>query len=205
MDHLVFAVPDLAEAIELLERQTGVRPRFGGRHPGRGTHNALLSLGGRQYLEIIALDATQGAAADALMFPDLIGLSQPRFIAWAVAVASVAEFAQRAKALGIDCVGPLAGARTEADGLRLSWKTLRPRGPGSAGLPFFIEWGEAVAHPAETSPRGCVLSSFAIEHPAPDTLRRLLAGLGLDAVVSPGASVRLSARLATPLGAVEFA
>ena len=41
MDHLVFAVPDLAEGIELVERQTGVRPRFGGRHPGRSTHDAL--------------------------------------------------------------------------------------------------------------------------------------------------------------------
>ena len=138
------------------------------------------------------------------MFPELVGLSQPRLVAWAAAVASVAEVAQRAKAFGIDTVGPLAGARSEADGRRRSWQTLKPRGLGSAGLPFFIEWAEGIAHPAETSPQGCVLSSFAIEHPEPDKLGRLLAGLSIDAAVRAGASVRLSARLATPMGTVEL-
>jgi hypothetical protein len=56
IDHLVYGVPDLAEAIDVIAQQTGVRARFGGRYPGRGTHNALISLGHRQYLEIIALD-----------------------------------------------------------------------------------------------------------------------------------------------------
>ena len=38
MDHLVFGVPDLARGIEFLEHKSGVRARFGGQHPGRGTH-----------------------------------------------------------------------------------------------------------------------------------------------------------------------
>ena len=56
MDHLVLGVPDLEKGIDLVERKAGVRATFGDRHPGRGTHIALLSLGGWQYLEIFARD-----------------------------------------------------------------------------------------------------------------------------------------------------
>ena len=138
MDHLVFGVPDLAQGIELVERRTGVRARFGGQHPGRGTHNALLSLGGRQYLEIIAMDPDQ-RDAPGLLFPALEGLSEPRFIAWAVAVESVADVAKRARAANIVSIGPLDGSRAQSDGSLLTWKTLRIDSP-IEGVPFFIEW-----------------------------------------------------------------
>src|SRR5262245_27316313 len=128
MDHLVFGVPDLAHGIELVERRTGVRASFGGRHPGRGTHNALMSLGGRQYLEIIATAPDQ-PKAPGLLFPMLEGLSQPAFIAWAIAVESVADVAGRARAAGIKTVGPLDGSRAQSDGSLLTWKTLRIDSP----------------------------------------------------------------------------
>jgi len=136
MDHLVFGVPDLAQGIELVEGRTGVRASFGGQHPGRGTHNALQSLGGRQYLEIIARDPDQ-RDAPGLLFPGLEGLSEPRFIAWAVAVKSVADIAKRARAANIVSIGPLDGSRAQSDGSLLTWKTLRIDSP-IEGAPFFI-------------------------------------------------------------------
>jgi hypothetical protein len=142
MDHLVFGVPDLARGIEFVEHKTGVRARFGGQHPGRGTHNALLSLGGRQYLEIIAIDPVQ-TEAPGLLFPELKSLSQPQLIAWAVAVESVVDTAKRAKAENIETVGPLAGSRAQADGSLLTWKTLRLAGARAAGLPFFSSGSKA--------------------------------------------------------------
>src|SRR5690242_4693498 len=54
VDHVILGINDLERGIEELERLTGVRAVFGGAHPGRGTHNALISLGGSQYLEILA-------------------------------------------------------------------------------------------------------------------------------------------------------
>ena len=203
MDHLVFGVPDLAGGIELVERRTGVRARFGGRHPGRGTHNALLSLGGRQYLEIIAIDPEQ-AEAPGLLFPELKGLSQPKLIAWAVAVESVADTAERAKAANIETIGPLEGSRAQADGSMLRWKTLRIGGPPVEGVPFLIEWQKDIAHPSESSPSGCRLTSFAIEHTDAKQMRRMLQGLGVEATIISGSGVRLKARLQTPKGEVDL-
>lgn len=203
MDHLVFGVPDLARGIEWVEHATGVRARIGGRHPGRGTHNALLSLGGRQYLEIIALDPAQ-AEAPGLLYPALKTLSEPRFIAWAVAVDNVADIAMRVAAANIETIGPLEGARVQADGSLLAWKTLRMAGPSVEGLPFFIEWQKGTPHPSQTTPSGCRLTSFEIDHPDPEGTRRILRCLGAEATVTPSARVRLKARLQTPKGEVEL-
>jgi len=203
MDHLVFGVPDLARGIELLEHRTGVRARFGGQHPGRGTHNALMSLGGRQYLEIIAIDPMQ-VEASSLHFPELKHLSEPRLIAWAVAVEDLVETARRATAQNIDTIGPLAGSRAQADGSLLSWQTLRLSGPRTEGLPFFIEWQKGTAHPSQHSPSGCTLALFEVEHTDIEWMRHTLKGLGVDANVVPSATVRLKARLQTPKGEVEF-
>src|SRR5262245_52117979 len=112
VNHLVYGVPDLAHGIALLEARTRLLGRFRGQHPGRVTHNALLSLAGRRYLEIIAIDPEQAGAAG-LLFPELRTLAQPRLIAWAVAVDNLADVATRAKAAHIETVGPLQGSRAQ--------------------------------------------------------------------------------------------
>jgi hypothetical protein len=84
----------------------------------------------------------------------------------------------------------------------LEWKTLRLASDVELA-PFFIAWGKTT-HPSDTTPKGCRLLSFAIEHPKAEELRKLIAALGTEVDVRTGAKARLVARLDTPKGKVEL-
>ena len=83
IDHLVYGAPDLGAAVNDLERRFGVGAAAGGKHLGIGTHNALLALGPRTYLEVIAPDPDQPVPANARPF-GLDELTAPRLVGWAL-------------------------------------------------------------------------------------------------------------------------
>src|SRR5260221_6455218 len=58
VDHCVYAARDLDQGVAAIESLLGIRAYEGGRHAIWATRNALVALGTRTYLEIIAPDPT---------------------------------------------------------------------------------------------------------------------------------------------------
>jgi Glyoxalase-like domain len=203
VDHLLLGVADLAKGMAWFEGKTGVRAAIGGSHPGRGTRNALASLGGQQYLEIIAPDPAQKTFGFRV---DLRTLAEPRLITWAAATRDIDAVARRVGQTGLTVYGPIDGSRVRPDGKTLRWKTFGVMSPFVAGaldpVPFLIEWAADAVHPSQDSPAGCRLQAFEMDHPKPPRLVSLLKQLELDVPVKQSAAVALRATLATPKGEV---
>jgi hypothetical protein len=89
LDHFILGCDDLDRGIDFVEQRTGVRAAFGGVHPGRGTRNALLSLGARKYLEIMAPDPAQQVTPQ---IPRLRELKEPRLVGWAAHPGDLEKF-----------------------------------------------------------------------------------------------------------------
>jgi hypothetical protein len=206
-DHLLLGVADLDHGIEWLEQRTGARAAIGGSHPGRGTRNALLSLGHRQYLEIIAPDPAQQGAHSWL--PNLGSLAEPRLVWWAAAASDVQRLSRSIREQGLETLGPSAGSRARPDGGVLKWRTLAVTTPLAGNLvdpvPFFIEWAPSAVHPSIEAPPGGRLVTLEFEHPEPERLAVTLKKIGIDAVVSPSATPRIVATLDTPKGPIVLA
>ena len=202
VDHIVYAAPDLDAAVADLEARLGVGASYGGSHPGAGSHNALLGLGGGAYLEIIAPDPDQPDPAGRSRPFGLDDLTAPRLVGWAAKATGLHTRVAVARLGGFDPGLARTMRRLRPDGVELVW-TLTSAGPGLGGLvPFLIDWDET-PHPTATAPGGCRLTALAGRHPRPAEVEAALAALGLTLPVEEG-PVALVATLDTPNGVVRL-
>ncbi len=201
IDHLVYAVPDLQEGVDEMERRLGVRAAPGGRHPNLGTHNALLSLGADCYLELIAAEPAQPPPNRPRPF-GLDTLREPGLVTWAVKAEDIVTRVAAARRAGYDPGSVISMGRDAPDGTRLRWRLTFPDQPRGDGLvPFLIDWGGA-PHPAGAAPAGCALASLRAEHPRPDDVLPMLRALEVDLDLAEGPAPALIATLHTPAGEV---
>lgn len=203
IDHLVYATPDLKNAVETLERRLGVRASPGGQHPGRGTRNALVALGPSAYLEIIGPDPEQPKPALPRTF-GIDDLTEARLVTWAAKGTNLAELAREAERHGIT-LGPVGdGSRKRPDGMVLRWRFTSPLTVVADGLvPFFIDWG-TTEHPARSAAAGASLVALRAEHPEAERVRAQLQQLDLDLPVTNGPRPALIATIDSPKGRVEL-
>lgn len=196
LDHLVWAVPELAAGVAEFTAATGVRPQAGGRHRDRGTANYLVALGGRRYLELIGPDPDSDRPPSWFGLP---GLTRPALVGWAVRTADIATAVRAARVAGYDPGEPAAMNRDTGSG-QLRWQLT----PAAGVRPFLIDWGTST-HPSENPlPR---LELIAFEVHGDDRLRADLAALGLDGgeiCYVPAADSGLTTVLGTPNGSVTL-
>jgi hypothetical protein len=201
-DHLVVVAQDLRLGCDWVEERLGIRPQPGGKHVAMGTHNSLLSLGQRFYLEVIAVDP-DGTKPPR---PRWFDLDEPRMRAamaegphlahWVARTGDIDAAAARLPELGV----PTPMARGG-----LTWRITIPDNghrPGRGLVPTLIQWpGEQ--HPTDRmADSGCRLVAIAGEHPEPALVRAELATLGLSETmkVTYGKSPRIAAMIRTARG-----
>jgi len=203
VDHLVYATPELQLGIERIEKALGLRATPGGQHLGRGTRNALVSLGPGTYLEIIGPDPEQPSPAQPRPF-GIDDLNEPRLVTWAAKGRNLERFASDARRDGVKLGEVMPGSRRRADGVVLSWRYTDPRTVVADGVvPFFIDWGQT-PHPASTATPGASLIGLRAEHPDPEPVQKALSRLGLDIRVQRGPRAAFIATVSSPRGRVEL-
>lgn len=205
LDHLVVACADLAQGAAWARDRLGAEPQPGGQHAAMGTHNRLLRLGERAYLELIAVDP----AAPAPSRPRWFGLDddavrararrEPFLLTWVAATSDIFAAVARVPELG-DVQAFTRNA--------FAWRfALRADGALNFDgvLPSLIQWDSA--HPAaQLEERGCTLLSLELAHPQAEQLLQAFRTLKLTGPVNLSAApVSLKARVRTPSGVIDLA
>ena len=204
IDHLVYAVPNLADGVAEVAQRLGVTPTVGGRHPSFGTHNALVALAGGGYLEILAPDPTNHTAPR----PRWMGvdvLSAPRLTRWAVGSSDLTADAARLAAYEPELGRVVDGARQRPDGAWLRWRLTVPRPlPEVEVVPFCIDWSGSAALPTDGLPAPQLrLTALRLTHPDPAAVRPVVEALGLAVTVTTGPA-RIAATLVGPVGTLTL-
>lgn len=189
LDHFAYASASLEKGMTDFEDWTGVRPGPGGSHPGKGTRNALVSLGPGLYLALDAPDPAQQLVGNNGAW--MAKLEGYFLFLFAVATNDI----DRARAVLSDhgvTTKLVSGERCTGDGRLVAWDFLDGADESfGIALPHVMRW-KTGDHPSAESPAGCRFAGFTVRHPDPARVRALYTALGLDGVeVSHGTEVSL--------------
>ncbi len=199
LDHLIYTAPDLDKAIAHFEGLSGIRAGKGGVHPGLGTRNALLSLGGDHYFELLCPDPDQDLeGTHGGLFATL-----PGPVLWAYMLKG-ADFDRILAVLGKAGIEAdvIDASRTTPAGDTLTWRLLLPKAnPFGDFVPKFIDWMDS-PHPSQAATPGCRLISFEIGHPDAKALGALLRDLDSSIPVYPADRPLFIVHMETPKGDV---
>jgi len=198
LDHLVVAARSLEEGATYVEAVLGVPLTKGGKHPHMGTHNLLLSLGPKEYLEVIAIDRD----APGPVVPRWFGLDTfsgaPRMSNWACRTDDLDA--------ALDAAPRGTGTAYELTRGDFSWAMAIPETgvlPFDDAMPGLLQWDKQSPHPCDRLPDLDVrLSRLDVFHPNVDGLLAAFPSLRQmgHVAVRSGPEKRLIATIQTPEG-----
>ena len=198
LDHLLWAMPDVARGAQFMESLTGVAPEEGGPHPGMGTRNYLSSLGGGVYLELIGPDEAQDVESE--FSARFAALSDPQLMFYALRSSDLQGVVDRARSAGVTVEPPVTMSRTPPDGAKLVWDVLFMRDDRWPDrFPFIIDWKDS-PHPSKTVSGGCAFKELVVFEPEPAPLADVFQAIGIPVDVRKASRPALQARLDTPRG-----
>lgn len=197
LDHLVYAGPDLAEAVARVTALTGVTPAPGGSHVGLGTANHLADLGAGMYLEVIGPDPAQPDPGRPRPF-GINDLTEPALVAWAVRTTDLDATIEHARAHGFDPGDAREMSRETSDGELLRWRLTPPSTPGTL-RPFLIDWG-STPHPTTRGLPQIPLLMVTGTHPDPASVQKATDALGLELLIRRAEKASLTAALQSSEG-----
>ncbi len=202
MDHMAITGPSLEVGMEYVRQTLGVSPQVGGEHPRMGTHNCLLKLGEKFYLEVIAINPNAPQPNRPRWFHlDEPDLSQPiRLATW---IARTDDIYAAATASPI----PLGEVERMSRG-QIDWLITIPV-DGSLPLhgiaPTLIQWSAGVHPAAMLQESGCTLLRLEGFHPDANKVINVLESIGFEgdfrvSALPPDQKPYLVAHIQTPAG-----
>jgi len=195
IDHIVVTAASLQEGIDYVRDALGVEMQAGGEHERMGTHNCLLKLGDKLFLEVIA--ANPGAPHPGR--PRWFQLDEPD----SVRTPRLATWVARCDFIHALAPASLGKIETMSRG-NFRWLITVPEDgklPLQGVAPTLIQW-LSESHPADTLKNlGCSLVRFEGFHPRPESVTGMLRVVGFEGQfqVSPRAA-SVVAHIQTPAG-----
>ncbi len=205
IDHIVYTVSNLEEAITEFENKLGVRPVLGGYHKTFGTKNALINLNDSIYLELLAADDSNTE----IVKPRWMGVDQltkNQITRWALRSDSLKPDAKILRTYNPHMGEIRRGSRNAADGSLLQWELIMPLpAPEVEILPFILDWSATEKHPSELLPKmACELLAFYGTHPKPEMFEGVFQTLNYSIDIRPATEVSLKALIKSPKGIVSI-
>lgn len=209
LDHVVLVCDDLDRGTDALAARTGVRPVYGGVHANGQTHNALVGLDGRRYLELLAPTGAPSAGDDEWI-RRAHAATEPSVLTYCMrSPRPLPALAAVGRSRGWTRTDVTSNGRRTPEGTQLRWQVLMPCVDDfGLSFPFCIDWLDSI-HPSDalrSAAKDCSvqLVEFAVGHP--DSVRLAesgrAAGLEIATFDADAPTFRLSVR--GPAGVVAL-